>query len=96
MPPRGGNPRQPSGSGLSFPYGDCLNKRKAKQPKCIESPRTTEARSGKRKPVSRKIILKQKDRARCRSTKTRRAPKLDFYFELAGMMTRRNPGVKGG
>jgi hypothetical protein len=45
--PSGGRPRQPSGSDLSFPYGECLNKRKAKQPKCIESPRATGARSGK-------------------------------------------------
>jgi hypothetical protein len=94
--PSGGRPRQPSGSDLSFPYGECLNKRKAKQPKCIESPRATGARSGTEK-VSLATNVKRLcgDHAQTKrqsampinQTASRSRP--DFYFELAGMMTDR-------
>ena len=43
MQPADGGPRQPSGSGLNFPYGDCLNKRKTKRLKRTESRRATTA-----------------------------------------------------
>jgi hypothetical protein len=82
MRPGDGSRRQPSGSALNFPYGDCLNKRKTRRLKRAGSRRATGSFSW-RKPAPDLI---RDTGSRGENASNTDAEPLTFYSELVGII----------